>query len=83
MGILLFESEDPDKMDRSMQPIYVKKNGTEMENKLNSFMDHVWDGFYTGQTRRSMFPSIFQGQPGDIYDLNFTGSPAKNMRFTI
>jgi len=49
LGILLFESEDPDRMDRSMQPIYVKKEGTGMENKLNSFMDHVWDGFYSSQ----------------------------------
>ena len=48
MGVLLFESEDDDKWDRSMQPIYVKKQGTEMENKLNSYMDHVWDGFYSG-----------------------------------
>jgi len=59
MGILLFESEDADKMDRSMQPIYVKKNGTEMENKLNSMMDHMWDGFYSGQVRMSRFPSVF------------------------
>jgi hypothetical protein len=25
MGVLLFESEDEDKEDRSMQPIYVKR----------------------------------------------------------
>jgi hypothetical protein len=48
MGVLLFESQDEDKLDRSMQPIYVKKQGTKMENNLNAFMDHVWDGFYTG-----------------------------------
>jgi len=51
MGILLFESLDEDRQDRSMQPIYVKKQGTEMENNLNAMMDHVWDGFYTGQIR--------------------------------
>jgi len=48
LGILLFESEDDDKLDRSMQPIYVAKQETEMSNKLNSMMDHVWDGFYSG-----------------------------------
>jgi hypothetical protein len=48
LGVLLFESEDPDKLDRSMQPIYVSKQGTEMANELNSMMDHVWDGFYSG-----------------------------------
>lgn len=51
LGILKFESEDPDNFDRSMQPIYSRLEGTEMNNKINSYMDHVWDGFYTGQLR--------------------------------
>jgi len=34
-----------------MQPIYIKKEGTGMENNLNAMMDHVWDGFYSGQLR--------------------------------
>jgi hypothetical protein len=49
LGQLQFESLDPDKMDRSSQPIYVTldvENGR-MNNKLNAFMDHLWDGFYT------------------------------------
>ena len=83
MGILLFESLDEDRQDRSMQPIYVKKQGTGMENNLNAMMDHVWDGFYTGQIRLQRFPSVFQGERGSIYDLNFTGSPAKHMQFTL
>jgi hypothetical protein len=48
LGVLLFESEDSDTLDRSMQPIYIGLNGTKMSNKLNSMMDHTWDGFYTG-----------------------------------
>jgi len=51
LGILLFESNDDDNWDRSMQPIYIKKEGTGMENNLNAMMDHVWDGFYSGQLR--------------------------------
>lgn len=51
MGILLFESQDADSWDRSMQPIYGRLQGTAMNNKVNSYMDHVWDGFYTGQVR--------------------------------
>jgi len=31
-----------------MQPVYVSLQGTDMANKLNSYMDHVWDGFYSG-----------------------------------
>jgi hypothetical protein len=48
LGILLFESNDDDWKDRSMQPIYVQQKGSNIKNKLNSMMDHVWDGFYSG-----------------------------------
>lgn len=83
LGMLIFESEDDDTMDRSMQPIYAKKQGTGMSNKVNSFMDHVWDGFYSGQIRRSMFPVIVHATDASVYDLEFTGSPAKKMRFKL
>lgn len=83
LGILLFESEDDDKEDRSMQPIYVSKQGTDMSNTLNSFMDHVWDGFYTGQIRLSRFPALIEGPRGSVYDLTYTGTPAKKQRFTL
>lgn len=83
MGILMFESQDFDNMDRSMQPIYVKRQGTGMENKLNAMMDHVWDGFYTGQKRLQRFPSIIQAERGSVYDLNFTGTPAQKMKFVL
>lgn len=45
-------------------------------------MDHVWDGFYTGQLRLSRFPSIVQADRG-VYDLLYTGTPAKKQRFTL
>lgn len=83
LGILLFESEDSDQLDRSMQPIYSAMQGTEMSNKINSFMDHVWDGFYTGQTRQSRFPALVYAPKGSVYDLTFTGSPAKKMKFKL
>jgi hypothetical protein len=83
LGVLLFESEDEDNKDRSLQPNYVSKQGTEMANKLNSMMDHVWDGFYSGQIRMSRFGSVFDGSRGSVYDLTFTGTPAKKMRFLL
>lgn len=46
-------------------------------------MDHVWDGFYTGQVRLSRFPSIIRAQQGDVYELKYTGSPAKNQSFAL
>lgn len=45
---LLFESLDGDTEDRSVQPVNIENEDTGSRNKLNSFMDHVWDGFYTG-----------------------------------
>jgi len=83
LGILLFESEDPDTLDRSMQPIYSQLQGTTMNNKVNSFMDHVWDGFYTGQTRLSRFPILVYAPTGAVYDIVYTGSPAKKMKYTL
>ena len=84
LGILLFESNDADSWDRAMQPIYVRdhvKDGKyKMNNRLNAYMDHVWDGFYTGQVRMSRFPALVQGDKG-VYDLEFTGTPAKKMKF--
>ena len=83
LSILMFESEDVDKRDRSMQPIYVQMQGTEMNSKLNAFMDHVWDGFYTGQVRESRFPALVYAPKGSVYNLTYTGSPAKKQRFEL
>lgn len=48
IGMLLFESLDEDTYDRSVQPVIITNEKTGYSNKLNSMMDHVWDGFYTG-----------------------------------
>ena len=48
LGVLLFESLDADTSDRTIQPITLTSAETDYENTVNSFMDHVWDGFYTG-----------------------------------
>lgn len=54
-----------------------------MNNKVNSFMDHVWDGFYTGQTRLSRFPILVYAPKGAVYDIVYTGTPAKKMKYTL
>ena len=56
LGVLLFESLDADKEDRSIQPVHITNAQTGYRNKVNSFMDHQWDGFYTSQKRLSRFP---------------------------
>jgi len=46
--------------------------------------DHVWDGFYTGQTRLSRFPIIVYAPPGTaVYDIVYTGTPAKKMKYFL
>jgi len=84
LGMLVWESLDSDNRDRGMQPIYVGMEGTEMSNKINSFMDHVWDGFYSGQVRESRFFSIVYPPKGSVYNMTFAGgSPAKKMKFEM
>lgn len=39
-------------------------------------MDHVWDGFYTGQKRMSRFPVLIE--TGFNYDIYYTGTPPEN-----
>lgn len=47
LGILVWESQDPDSIDRSIQPILIRYNEDETKfNKLNSYMDHNCDSFY-------------------------------------
>lgn len=44
-------------------------------------MDHDWDGFYTSMKRLSRFVS--QVQTGQAYTVTYTGTPPKNMRYTL
>ena len=54
-----------------------------MSNKLNAFMDHVWDGFYSGQVRESRFPAVVYAPKGSVYNITYSGSPAKSQRFEL
>ena len=69
-------------MDRSVQPIYIQNFDHGFNNKLNSYMDHCWDGFYTCQKRRSRFPTlVYQGW--DFYNIEYTGTPPNNQDFRL
>ena len=96
-AILLFDSLDEDRMDRSAQPIWIygyqlDRNGEEQpicdragncfKNRLNAFMDHCWDGFYTCQQREQRFPTMVY-QPADTYWVEYTGTPPKNQKFIL
>mmetsp|Transcript_20886 Transcript_20886/g.32268 ORF Transcript_20886/g.32268 Transcript_20886/m.32268 type:complete len:174 (+) Transcript_20886:3854-4375(+) len=83
LGLLMFESLDYDRLDRASQPIFVKMQGTQINSKLNAFKDHNWDGFYNKQERLQRFPAIVYGPRGSIYDVTYTGSPAKNQTYKL
>jgi hypothetical protein len=46
-------------------------------------MDHVWDGFYSGQVRESRFPAVVHAKKGSVYNLTFSGFFAKKLRFEL
>ena len=79
--MLVFESQDDDFFDRSIQPIFIVNEELGFNNTLNSMMDHVWDGFYTGQIRASRFPGILTTDAD--YTLEISGTPPKKMRFKL
>ena len=83
LGIVEFDSRDVDRMDRSVQPVNVSRQGTAMKNVLNSMMDHVWDGFYAGQIRQTRFPAVVDAELGSVYDIAYTGTPPKKQVFEL
>jgi len=44
-------------------------------------MDHMWDGFYTGQKHKSMFAA--QVDTFSNYTIEYTSDPFKNMRYEL
>ena len=46
-------------------------------------MDHVWDGFYTGQIRLSRFTGLIRHNPSKFYNVTFTGTPPLKMIYEL
>ena len=77
LGVLLFESQDADRMDRSAQPIFINDDPDNpvFSNRLNAYMDECWDGAYTCQVREQRFPSFVDLARN--YTIEYTGTPPK------
>ena len=73
LGILMFESQDEDRMDRSAQPIYIQDEERGFNNKLNAYRESVWDGVYVGGKREQRFPSLIDVTRS--YRVEYTGTP--------
>ena len=59
LALFTFESFDDDKYKRILSPINVQSMNLTSRNVLNTFMDHLWDGFYTSMLRLSRFATLF------------------------
>ena len=78
LALVTWESLDEDKLTRLVTPIEVTNSLLGTRNIVNTFMDHMWDGFYTSMKRLSRFVTMIQGGKGMIYDLNYKGTPPKS-----
>lgn len=80
IGQITFDSLDADRMDRSVQPVYIRESNSGFDNKLNSYMDHCWDGFYTCQKRETKFPTIIDTDWPE-FEIEYTGTPPNAQEF--
>ena len=46
-------------------------------------MDHVWDGFYTGQKRLLRFPVLVRVNTGNFHLIEYTGTPPLSQLFEL
>mmetsp|Transcript_21729 Transcript_21729/g.16039 ORF Transcript_21729/g.16039 Transcript_21729/m.16039 type:complete len:118 (+) Transcript_21729:509-862(+) len=78
---MVFDTSDDDKYKRSYTPVTLHNLEKDQNSVLNQFMDHIWDGFYTGQLRLNRFPTLIE--TGYNYKLLFTGTVPSNQRFLL
>ena len=81
LGVLLFESQDEDRMDRSSQPVWIQDKDRGFNNRLNAYIDQCWDGAYTCQKREQRFPTLLDISRN--YTIEYTGTPPKQQRFSL
>jgi len=77
IGTLKIKSNDVDQEDRTITPIYLVNEETGYSNKLQTQMDHFWDGFYAGQLHLSEFTSLIETDMD--YNITFSSTPPEDM----
>ena len=82
LGVLHFESEDENRLSRSIQPIYYMRDNGEI-NKINIHMEHCWDGFYACQKRLPRVHGLVRGGKGVVYNVTYTGTPPQKQVFLL
>jgi len=87
-ALLMFENLDIDTREVTISPIYITSedpilnvNSTHYYNKLNSFMSHIWDGFYVGTNRLGRFPTAIG--LNRKFNVTFTATAPERMRYQL
>ena len=75
LATMVWESQDSDRYTRVMSPIQILGLNTSSRNVVNTYMDHIWDGFYPSLMRLSRFVSVIQAGKDMWYQLVYTGTP--------
>ena len=82
---LYFESLDPDRKSRRVQPVSVVGSGAEASRtsvaKLNCFEDHLWDFDYTSLLRLSRFATTVE--LGGSYTVVYAGTPPQQHQVSM
>jgi hypothetical protein len=81
IGQLCWIARDEDWEDRSPTPIFVTDEDSGYTNKINHMMDHMWDGFYTGQKHKSQYTAMIQTDRN--YTIEYSGTPWKDQVFHL
>jgi len=61
--------------------VWITNEATGYANKLNHQMDHMWDGFYTGQKHKQQYSAMMDARGN--YTIEYTSTPFKNMRYQL
>lgn len=82
---LYFESMDPDRYTRRVQPVSVTgigpSNTTSSNSTLNCYEDHRWDFDYTSGLRLSRFGAVVEN--GGVYSVLYAGTPPQQQQFSL
>jgi hypothetical protein len=82
---LYFESMDPDRYTRRVQPVAVAGTGpagtTSSKSALNCYEDHRWDFDYTSLLRLSRFGVVVE--LGGAYNITYAGTPPQQQQFSM
>lgn len=75
LAMLVWESLDADRLTRIVSPIEVIGLNTSSRSVVNSFMDHIWDGFYPSLLRLARFVTVIQAGRDMWYEIIYKGTP--------